>query len=521
MNSGNAPSSVTVIQTNPGVTAPLNAAPNILPKPITPQELQKLELPPQIAIPTKEPLSNISKERNGAYSGPAMDLISLYQEAAFSDPVINSARFANAARKEFYWQGLSYLLPQVVATPQGTRYYQHGVGSTVVSSNPGNSRLYDQKSYTVTLTQPVFNVASLEVFKQGDLNTKIGDLTFLQATQDLAIRVAQAYFDVLFAHDNVDLYKKKKDLIQQQLETAKARFEVGLATIVDANDAQARYDVANSQEIASQADLIVKQGVLEQLIGRPVGAIKPLAKDSKIDSVVQDPLSKLKNNRITPITAESVNPLLPVGQRLEDWINQAETANYGVMAGQLNMELAQSTYRASLATNYPSVNLVGSAGYNTSNGLANSYNPTNTNVYNNSIALQMNLPIFSGGYNTSLIRQNAALFDKAKADYDNLRRSTAQNTRQAFMGFYGGLATVKALEAAERSSAAAVESSKLGYQVGTLVNLDVLISFDTLYTTRATLYKARYDTIVNALKLKAYAASLDDTDLVQVNALLR
>jgi outer membrane protein len=113
------------------------------------------------------------------------------------------------------------------------------------------------------------------------------------------------------------------------------------------------------------------------------------------------------------------------------------------------------------------------------------------------------------------------LFDKAKADYDNLRRSTAQNTRQAFMGFYGGLATVKALEAAEKSSAAAVESSKLGYQVGTLVNLDVLISFDTLYTTRATLYKARYDTIVNALKLKAYAASLDDTDLVQVNALLR
>jgi outer membrane protein len=133
----------------------------------------------------------------------------------------------------------------------------------------------------------------------------------------------------------------------------------------------------------------------------------------------------------------------------------------------------------------------------------------------------MSLPIFSGSFNNSVIRQRAALVDKAKSDYDNLRRTAAQATRQAFTGFYGGLATVRAFEAAEKSSASVLASSQLGFDVGTLINLDVLIALDALFATRATLYKARYDTILNALKLKAQAAALTDQDLVAVNALLK
>jgi outer membrane protein len=132
----------------------------------------------------------------------------------------------------------------------------------------------------------------------------------------------------------------------------------------------------------------------------------------------------------------------------------------------------------------------------------------------------MNVPIFSGGFNSSVIRQRAALLDKAKSDYDNLRRTAAQATRQAFTGFYGGLATVRAFEAAEKSSVTALASSQQGFDVGILINLDVLIALDALFTTRATLYKARYDTILSALKLKAQAAVLTDQDLLAVNALL-
>jgi outer membrane protein len=476
---------------------------------------QNLSLPPALTAPASGSVpafSNFSSPPPGANFGPNMDLMRLYQEAAFNDPVLNSARFNYAANKEIYWQGLSTLLPQVSANPTGTRFFQHG---------EGNNRIFDQRSYTVTLTQPVFNAAAIEVFKQGDLVTKVADLQFLQAQQDLVIRVSQAYFDVLTAQDNVELFQNKKALIKQQLQAAQSKFEVGSATIVDANDAQARFDIANAQETAAQAELIVRRGVLEQIVGHPVPPLKPLAKDAKIEGVVADPRAKTKDAKGIPI-ADSVNPKLPPGQELGDWVKQAEAANYGVLASQLNVDIAQSSYRGSLAANYPTVNFVGTTGMNQANGSPTNFNPPTTqNIYNNTIALQMNIPILSGGFNNSVIRQRAALLDKAKSDYDNLRRTAAQATRQAFTGFYGGLATVKAFEAAEKSSASALASSQLGFDVGTLINLDVLIALDALFTTRATLYKARYDTILNALRLKAQAAALTDQDLVAINALLQ
>jgi outer membrane protein len=475
---------------------------------------QNLSLPPALTSPSSSGVpafSNFSRKLGDANFGPNMDLMRLYQEAAFNDPVLNSARFNYAANKEIYWQGLSTLLPQVSANPTATRFFQHG---------EGNSRIFDQKSYTVALTQPVFNAAALEVFKQGDLVTKVSDLQFLQAQQDLVIRVSQAYFDVLTAQDNVELFQNKKGLIKQQLQAAQSKFEVGSASIVDANDAKARFDLANAQETAAQAELIVRRGVLEQIVGHPVPPLKPLAKDAKIEGVVADPRVKAKDAKGIPI-ADSVNPKLPPGQELTDWVNQAEAANYGVLASQLNVDIAQSSYRGSLAANYPTVNFVGTTGFNAANGSPTNFNPSTTqNIFNNTIALQMNVPIFSGGFNNSVIRQRAALLDKAKSDYDNLRRTAAQATRQAFTGFYGGLATVRAFEAAEKSSVTALASSQLGFDVGILINLDVLIALDALFTTRATLYKARYDTILSALKLKAQAAVLTDQDLLAVNALL-
>ena len=496
-----------------------------LPTPLSTQSLVGLDIPPQMLVAPKQAIpSAIAPSNLGGNavvnSGQAADLIRLYQEAAFSDPVLTAARFNYEASKELYWQGLSLLLPQANATPGGTRYFQHGVGDTNVSSAPGNSRVFDQKNYTVTLTQPVFNLAALEAFKQGDLNTKIADMRFYLAQQDLIIRVSQAYFDALTSQDNVELYRNKKSLIKQQLEIAQAKFDAGLATIVDVNTAQAAQDLATSQEIAAQADLVVKRGVLEQLVGRPVGTLKPLIKEAKIDGVIKNPRMKSKDSNGIPI-AESVNPELPKGQTLEDWIAQAESANFSVLAGQLAVNIAESSYKASQSLNYPTINLVGTSGYNTSNGTPNSYQPSQTNVYNNTVALQMYIPLVSGGYNSSLIRQNAALLDAAKANYDNFRRTAAQNTRSAFTGFYGGLASVKAFEAAERSSSLALESSKLGFQVGTLINIDVLIALDTLISTRSQLQQARYNTILNAIKLKAHAAALTDEDLIAINTLLR
>lgn len=504
-----------------------NGAPPSLPSKVSVQSLTGIDQPPQFiakpktALPDQATPSYVNANNAGSIDKNRLtDLITLYQEAAFSDPVLNAARSNYQASKELYWQGLSLLLPQASATPGGTRYFQHGQGNTIVSPGSGNSRVFDQKNYTVTLTQPVFNLTALEAFKQGDLNTKLADMRFYLAQQDLIIRVSQAYFDALTSQDNVELYRNKKSLIKQQLEIAQAKFDAGLATIVDVNTAQAALDLANSQEIAAQAGLVVTRGVLEQLVGHPVGALRPLTKEVKIDGVLKDPRSKNKDAKDIPIT-DSVNPQLPPGQTLDDWIRQAEAANFNVLASQLTVNLAESTYRGSQALNYPSISFIGTSGYNTSNGTPNSYQPNNSNVYNNTIALQMNIPLVSGGYASSVIRQNAALVDTAKANFDNARRTAAQNTRAAFTGFYGGLASVKAFEAAERSTSSALESSKLGFQVGTLINIDVLIALDSVINTRSQLQQARYNTILNAIKLKAHAAALTDQDLIAINTLLR
>ncbi len=504
-----------------------SGAPPSLPSKVSVQSLTGIDQPPQFiakpktALPDQATPSYINANSSGSIDKNRLtDLITLYQEAAFSDPVLNAARSNYQASKELYWQGLSLLLPQASATPGGTRYFQHGAGSTIVSPGSGNSRVFDQKNYTVTLTQPVFNLTALEAFKQGDLNTRLADMRFYSAQQDLIIRVSQAYFDALTSQDNVELYRNKKSLIKQQLEIAQAKFDAGLATIVDVNTAQAALDLANSQEIAAQAGLVVTRGVLEQLVGHPVGALRPLTKEVKIDGVLKDPRSKSKDAKDIPIT-DSVNPQLPPGQTLDDWIKQAEVANFTVLASQLTVNLAESTYRGSQALNYPSINFIGTSGYNTSNGTPNSYQPNNTNVYNNTLALQMNIPLVSGGYASSVIRQNAALVDTAKANFDNARRTAAQNTRAAFTGFYGGLASVKAFEAAERSTSSALESSKLGFQVGTLINIDVLIALDSVINTRLQLQQARYNTILSAIKLKAHAAALTDQDLISINTLLR
>jgi outer membrane protein len=497
-----------------------------IPKPLTAADLTGLQIPPDmvvkqsLGVPTQPSASNLmSSNPFNIAPGQAIDLMGLYQEAAFSDPVLNSARFLYESKQELFWQGLSVLMPQIVASPGLTRYYQHAANNSALQTFAGNSRVYGQRNYAVTLTQPLFNASAFEVFRQGDLNTKVADMGFYQAQQDLVLRVSQAYFDVLYSQDNVELYKSKIGLIKQQLNAANARFDAGLATIVDVNIAQSGYDLAIAQEIAAQADLVVKRGILEQLVGRPVPALKPLAKEAKIDGVVRDPRAKVKE--ALPAPSENINPQLPPGQTLNDWIHQAETANFGVLGALLNVDIASSNYRAALATNYPTLNFVGSAAYNSNNGVTFSNIAASQNIYNNTVALNLTIPIFSGGYNSSLIRQNAALVDKAKSDYDNLRRTAAQNTRQAFTGFYGGLASVKAYEAAERSTTSAAESSQLGFEVGTLISIDVLLAFDALINARLSLNQARYNTIMNALKLKSYAGTLTDSDLTSINGLLR
>lgn len=413
----------------------------------------------------------------------AMDLMQVYGEALANDPVYASARSSLAAGQERAIQGRAGLLPSLTAGGTYTRNDQTAFGQSLH---------YNNNAYTVQLTQPLLRVGNWESYQQGKLSAALSEAQFAQARQDLIVRVGQAYFDVLAAQDAVTFLKAQEIAITEQLASAKRNFEVGTATITDTNEAQARYDLAIAQQIAAQNDLEVKRTALQQIIGKPPGAL----------SILRPGVS------LTPPSPAAIEP----------WVNSAEQQNFGVVGQQLTLEIATREIKRSRAGHYPTLDLVASRSRAAQTGAA--FAGANGAGTDNAIGVQWSIPLFSGFAVDSKVRENIALEDRARNDLENARRTAAQSARQSFLGVSNGLAQVNALQAAEVSSQSSLESNRLGYQVGVRINIDVLNAQQQLYSTRRDLAKARYDTLINGLRLKSASGSLREEDLAQINLLL-
>jgi outer membrane protein len=415
----------------------------------------------------------------------AADLVQVYKQALANDATYASARAALSAGQERTTQGRALLLPTIAAN--GNNMKNDGE----VSKN--KLGFVDTENYSglmqVQLTQPLFRWANWEGYQQGKLSAAAAEATFAQEQQNLILRVSQAYFDVLTAQDNLTATQAQKAATTEQLASAKRNFEVGTQTITDTHEAQAAYDLVVAQEFAAQNDLEVKRTALQQIIGAVPGSLAPLRTGVSIAS--------------------------PQPATLEPWVSAAEEQNYGVTGAKLNVEIAKREISKQRAGHMPTLDLVANSSRTTSTGIGGGINK------NNAIGVTWNVPIFNGFAVTSKVRESIALEDKARNDLEASRRQAAQTARQAFLGVNSGLAQVKALEAAEVSSKSALESNKLGYQVGVRINIDVLNAQRQLYTTQKDLSKARYDTIMNGLRLKSAAGSLKEEDLEPINALLQ
>jgi len=421
----------------------------------------------------------------------AADLIQVYQQALANDATYASARAAAAAGRERITQGRAGLLPTVGVTGDVTK---NNSDFTAWNNSPllgGGSNLRTNE-VQVTLQQPLFRWDRWETYQQSKLQQAISEAQFAQAQQDLITRVSQAYFDVLAAQDTLESTRAQKAAVTEQLASAKRNSEVGTQTITDTHEAQAAYDLVVSQEIAAVNDLETKKTALQAIIGTPPSALATLR--------------------------TGVNLTAPQPINVDQWVSAAENQNYAVTVAQLQLESAKRDISKNRAGHYPTVDLVASSGRHDVNGrLAG----VSGNTSSNSIGIQYSIPIFNGFAVTSKVRESIALEDKARNDLEANRRNAALVARQSFLGVNSGLAQVKALEAAEVSSNSALESNKLGYQVGVRINIDVLNAQRQLYQTRTDLARARYNTILAGLKLKAAAGSLREEDLQPINALLQ
>ena len=426
-----------------------------------------------------------------ALPAAAQDLQQVYRDAKSYDAQYAAARHALQAGLEKLPQGRALILPTLNLSGNAT--------NTRTETEPHNSALgaatlRDARSYgySLSFSQPIYRKQNSLQYDQAEFQVKQAEATFAQAGQDLVVRVAQAYFDVLAAQDTLALVQAQKIAIGEQLAQARRNFEVGTATITDTHEAQARFDLSSAQEIAAQSDLETKRGALQQITGKEYAALKPLRPQVKLSPP---------------------NPL-----RMQTWVDLAEKQAYPVQIQESATEIANLEARRNSAGHYPTVDFVASYGWTSQT--ASQLSAVPSNVTSGVFGVQLGLPIYQGGAISSREREAAANYEKSKQDLENARRSTALSARQSYLAVTNGIAQVGALEQALVSSQSALDSNKLGYEVGVRINIDVLNAQQQLFSTRRDLAVARYNTITSHLKLKAAAGSLREEDLEEVNRAL-
>jgi outer membrane protein len=429
----------------------------------------------------------------GAIAAPARaeDLLQVYRDAQRYDAVYSGARSALEAGREKLPQGRALLLPSLNLSANATRTENNleSKDPAVAASFNRTPRVY---GYQLTFTQPVFRLQNWYQYDQGELLVKQAEAVFGQASQDLILRVAQAYFDVLAAQDSLSLVRAQKAAISEQLAQAKRNFEVGTATITDTHEAQARFDLSAAQEIAAQNDVESKKRALQLVTGKEYAALKPLRADIKLAP--------------------------PEPNNMESWVELAEKQSYQVQAQEAGTQVAALEAKRNSAAHLPTVDLVASRG--TTDQTSTLTSPVGNSLTVTSIGLQLNVPLYQGGAISSREREAAALAQKSKDDLENAKRTAALTARQSYLAVINGVAQVGALRQAQVSSKSALDSNKLGYEVGVRINIDVLNAQQQLYSTERDLAVARYNTITNQLRLKSSAGSLTEQDLEEVNRAL-
>jgi outer membrane protein len=479
----------------------------------------------------------------GAVGAQAQSLSEVVQAARSVDATYLGARSSADAAHYRYEQARSAHLPtaglQVQASHNDNNSPQIGANASgqpvVIKETVKTNTL----GATVNAQQNIFNRANDLTIDQAQKNEEIAQSQLVQADQDLIVRVAQAYFDVLAAADALTSLQGNTKAIGEQLASAKRNFEVGNATITDTREAEARADLAHARELAAENNLLVAKVKLDQLVGR--------------NGVTPHPL----------VLPAVLPPVMP--SQASDWVALAESDSQALRQAQLGLEVAELQTSKAKAGHLPT--LVANATYgrsrareaidsegaftgNTRNGgvsvtlnvpifsgflIQNQVNEAAAlerkartdaegaftgNTRNGGVSVTLNVPIFSGFLIQNQVNEAAALERKARTDAEGAHNTVVLDTRTAFVNAQSQAAQVKALEASEASSKLALDATILGYKVGVKVNLDVLNAQSQLYQTQTDAAGARYNYLLAQLKLRQAAGNLSNNDLLPIDALL-
>ena len=424
-------------------------------------------------------------------AGTPQSLVDIYQEALAHDPTLASALNANQAAQEVIEQAKALYRPVInlnagaTATQSDIRFLESSS-----SNNPfrfqGRSN-YEGYTYGIDARQPIFRKQNLVQIDQSKIQVSQADKQLALSKQDLILRTTQAYFAVLIAQDKIDLIAAQKTAILSQLDQAKANFDVGTATITDVNEAQARYDLIVAQEIAAVNEYQIAQRAIQAITG-----------------VIPEKLATVRAD----IQTTSLE------QPMDKWLDVATQNNLNLQIQQDALKLSEQDIKLAQAGHYPTLDAIANYNDNYANGNATG---TGSELKTGVIGLQFQIPLYQGGAVNSRFRQAVYNKQKARDDVEIARRQVELETQRAYLNLNTSIAQVKAYEQALKSSQSQVDSTKLGYEVGVRTSVDVLNAQQQLFSAKRDLLQARYDYLVNIIRLKAVSGVVAEVDLADIN----
>ncbi len=421
------------------------------------------------------------------FSVQAEDLMDIYNLAKDNDTqfLANTAQWQ--ASKETLNQNRALIMPSLdlSASVSGNRQ------KTRLPSASAGTLSYDSEVYTISLIQPLYNTEYMARIHQARAVVDQADADFEANRLELMVRVAEKYFAVLSARDSVEFAKAEKKAVARQLEQTQKRFEVGVIAITDVHEAKARYDITVAQEITAQNELADSFEALFEITGQYHKQVSIL------------------NDHVPLVTPEPKD--------IKSWATIALEKNLELISARKTLASAEQEIKKQRAGHYPSLSIVGSKAW--SDKSTSSVGATDSET--DSIGLQLDMSLFSGGKTSSLVKEATFLKVKAQQNMERQRRSALRQTREAYLGVNAAISRVNALKQALKSSESALEATEAGFEVGTRTIVDVLLSLREKYRAQRDYAQSRYDYVIETLHLKQAAGVLDESDIETINNWLK
>ncbi len=417
----------------------------------------------------------------------AQNLSQTYELALQNAPVLKQAQAKQLAIGESKDQSIAKFLPNITATGASSKNHLHNKKTGSFRGPSPNQEFWDN-TFNVNLTQPLFHWDHWIQLSQSDNQIAQAEAAYLTELQNLMVKTTEAYFNVLYAQDNLQFAVAEKQAITRQLEQAQQRFEVGILAITDVNEAQAGFDQANASEIEAGNNLDNQKEALREIIGENDASLNALG----------DQLPLLK----------------PEPADMSAWNDTAELNNFSIISAFNQAEVSRKAIDIQRNGHLPQLDLIASYGVSDNNSSFGSRGDTQ------SVGVQLNVPLFEGGAVNSRTRQAAYEYQAAKEDLIAKKRAVKRQVKDAYRGVMSTISRVVALKASVTSATSALEATEAGFGAGTRTMVDVLNEQRNLYRAKRDFSRTRYDYLINSIKLKQAASSLSQDDIEQVNRLL-